>query len=280
MWGATLLFLGATAAVGLGWQLARPVPAEIGAPPAALGAEPVSFPSESGSTIHGWFIPVPSPRGAIALLPPVRSNRLAMVRRAEFLKAAGYTTLLIDFQATGESPGDAITFGWRERYDVLAAVRFLRERAPGTPVGLIGASLGGAAALLATPPLQVDVMVLEAVYPTMDRAIENRLRIRIGAAARMLAPLLSLQLRPRLGVSSEQLRPVDHIADVHAAVFVIGGASDRHTTEEDTRRLFDAAREPKELWLLPAVAHVDFFEAAPEDYKRRVLASFDEAFSR
>jgi alpha/beta superfamily hydrolase len=45
-----------------------------------------------------------------------------MVRRAKFLYAAGYSTLLIDFQGTGESDGSAITFGWRERFDVLAAV--------------------------------------------------------------------------------------------------------------------------------------------------------------
>ena len=262
---------GLAAAVVAGWQLARPVPARIGDPPPSLAAERVSFHSESGSTIHAWFVPAKSPRGAVVLLPPVRSNRLGMVRRAEFLSAAGYTTLLIDFQATGESPGEAITFGWRERFDVLGAVQFVRERAPGTPVALIGVSLGGAAALLATPPLDVEAMVLEAVYPTLDTAIENRMRIRLGVAAPLLSPLLSVQLRPRLGVSSELLRPLDHIGNVRAPVFIIGGMDDRHTTQEDTRRLFDAANEPKQLWLLPGVAHVDFFDASPADYGQRVM---------
>jgi alpha/beta superfamily hydrolase len=54
-----------------------------------------------------------------------------MVDRALFLRDAGYSVLLIDFQATGESPGDVITFGWRERLDVLAAVDFLRRALPG-----------------------------------------------------------------------------------------------------------------------------------------------------
>jgi fermentation-respiration switch protein FrsA (DUF1100 family) len=215
----------------------------------------------------------------VLLLPPVRSNRLAMVTRAKFLADAGYATLLIDLQATGESPGDAITFGWRERLDVLAAVKFLNARMPGDPVGIIGSSLGGAAALLATPPLRVQALILEAVYPSIDRAIENRLRMRIGRVGTLAAPLLLWQLEPRLGVRREELRPVDHIAHVRCPVLVIGGVEDLHTTEADTRVLFDAANEPRQLWLIPGAAHVDFYDIARDEYRRTVLTFLDAAFA-
>lgn len=266
------------AALGAAWQLARPVPARVGGAPATLAAESVSFPSDSGSTIHGWFVQVEHPRGAVLLLPAVRSNRTSMVRRAEFLKAAGYATLLIDFQATGESRGDAITFGWRERFDVLAAVKFLEQRLPGVPMGIIGSSLGGAAALLATPPLDVRALIFEAVYPTIDVAVENRLRIRVGPLASLMSPLLLWQLPARLDVSRAQLRPVDHISNVRCPVFVIGGSADRHTTEANTRWLFAAAPEPKQLWILPGVAHVDFLDIAGAEYQSRVLAFLEAAF--
>lgn len=266
------------ATLAAGWQLSRPVPTRVGLPLPALDAENVSFPSESRSTIHGWFIPVDNARGAVLLLPPVRSDRRAMVRRAEFLKAAGYATLLIDFQATGESAGDAITFGWRERHDVLAAERFVRERVRGVPLGVIGSSLGGAAALLATPPLNAQALVLEAVYPSIDVAVENRLRIRAGPLAPVFAPLLLWQLPARIDATAEQLRPIDHLPLVRCPVLIIGGSADRHTTESDTRRLYAAAVEPKQLWLLQGVAHVDFLEAAGADYRARVLAFLDQAF--
>jgi uncharacterized protein len=83
------------------------------------------------------------------------------VHRAEFLRLAGYSTLLIDFQGTGESAGEAITFGWLECFDVLAAVNYLKGRLPDERVGVIGLSLGGTATLLATPPLEID----SAVWP-------------------------------------------------------------------------------------------------------------------
>jgi fermentation-respiration switch protein FrsA (DUF1100 family) len=200
-----------------------------------------------------------------------------MIDRAQVLHDAGYSTLLIDFQATGESPGDAITFGWRERLDVIAAVQTLRRMLPGEPIGIIGRSLGGAATLLAAPALNVQAVILEAVYPSIDVAVENRLRMRLGPLGAVLAPLLLVQLRPRLGVWSSDLKPADRIALLRCPVLIIGGTVDQHTTVADTQRLYAAALQPKDLWLIPNAAHVDYLRASGEEYRRRVLAFFDHA---
>src|SRR5436190_14291793 len=264
--------------LAVGWALSRPVMADIGAPPASLDAEPVTFSSQSGSVIHGWLSRAPSARGSVLLLPGVRANRLSMVQRAECLREAGYSTLLIDFQATGESAGEAITFGWRERFDVLAAVQYLKTRIPDRPVGVIGVSLGGAATLLATPPLHIDAAVLEAVYPSIDRAIMNRLEMRVGPLGRVAAPMLLLQLQPRLGVPPSAVKPVDHIAELGCPLLIVAGSDDRHTTVGDTQILFAAAREPKDLWLIQGAAHVDFLDFAGDVYRQRILAFLARAF--
>jgi alpha-beta hydrolase superfamily lysophospholipase len=261
----------------VGRQLSQPVPARIGPAPSDLQAEPIVFQSRSGAAVHGWLSRGPIHGGAILLLPGVRANRLAMVERARFLRAAGYSTMLIDFQATGESPGQAITFGWRERLDVVAAVELLRRLLPGEPVGIIGTSLGGAATLLAAPSLEVQAVVLEAVYPSVDQAVQNRLRMRFGPAGALLAPFLLVQLRPRLGVWPSELRPVDCIPLLRCPTLVIGGTADEHTTPADTQQLYAAAHQPKELWMIPDARHVDFLRAAGEEYKRRVLGFFQSA---
>lgn len=225
------------------------MPAVIGSAPPDLAAQNVTIETIRGTAVHGWWCPVSSPRGAVLLLPGIRANRLSMVERARFLRRSGYSTLLVDLQATGESPGEHITFGWREREDVRASVGFLRRMHPTTPVGVIGSSLGGAAAVLALPDLRVDALVLEALYPSVERATRNRLEIRFGTIGSFGASLLLAQLRPRLGISPSELRPVDHIAQAGCPLFVISGAKDRHTTPADTLYLFSAARAPKTLWL-------------------------------
>ena len=259
-------------AISVGWLLAHPVQTAIGNPPADLNAQPVTFASDSGAIVHGWWCPTQNANGAVLLLPGIRANRLSMLARARFLRRAGYSVLLIDFQATGETTGDHITFGWKESRDVLAAIDFVRQADPTAPVAIIGSSLGGVAALLATPPLKIDALVLEEVYPTIEIATRNRMENYLGVFGRMLTPLLLNQLQWRLGVSASQLRPVDHIENVECPMFIISGENDRNTRPTDTRMLVERARNPKEVWFVPNAGHVDLHRAAPQDYETRVLA--------
>jgi len=257
-----------------GGVLTSPAPQRIGNIPAGLNGRSVEFRSESGSTLHGWFVPGKAGAGAIVLMHGVRSNRLSMVNRASFLSQAGYSVLLFDFQAHGESSGTHITFGSLESKDARAAIQFLRDNAPGEKIGVVGVSMGGAAAILATPPLSVDAIVIEMVYPTINEAVNDRLTLRLGNWARILTPLLIVQLRPRLGVDPAELRPIDHVNQLTFPKLFIAGADDRHTTIEESRRIYETARAPKELWIIPGAAHVDLHEAAKIEYELRLLNFF------
>jgi fermentation-respiration switch protein FrsA (DUF1100 family) len=269
---AAPIVLAAALSFSVSWMLAHPVQRPIGNPPTGLGAQSIAFPSDSGAMVHGWWCPAANSRGAVLLLPGIRTNRLSMVARARFLRRANYSVLLIDFQATGETRGDHITFGWKESRDVIAAVNFVRQGEPSSRIAIIGSSLGGAAALLATPPLKADGLILEAVYPSIEQATKNRLKIYLGSLGQRAAPLLLEQLPMRLGISAKDLRPIDRIASVVCPVLIMSGEKDNHTTAQETRALFAHATAPKELWLVPNTGHVDLHKAAPREYELRVLA--------
>ena len=245
-------------------------PARIGPPPPGLGAVPVSFASRSGSQMHAWFAPGRPGAGAVLLLHGVHANRLAMVPRARFLHARGYAVLLPDFRAHGESTGDRTTFGMLESRDAVAALCMLRTLAPGERVGVIGVSLGGAAALLGPTPLSADAMVLESVYPTIYLAARNRLHAWLGPLGRLATPALVRWLEPEVGFDADSLRPIDHIATVHAPVFVLAGTADQYTLIAESRALYARAQSPKEFWAVEGAAHVDLHDYAPQEYERRV----------
>jgi uncharacterized protein len=258
----------------IGGQLSAPVPRAIGGAPAGLDARSVEFSSASGSIIHGWVFRGVSGRGAVLLLHGVRGNRLDMLARAEFLHQAGYSVLLIDLQSHGESTGRRITFGYLESRDVSAAIAFLNRELPRERIGVIGVSLGAASFVLASPHPAVNAVVLESMYPTIDQAIADRLRLHLGPLGPMLAPLLEVQLRPRLGVSSDQLRPVDSLKGLGAPVLVIAGTQDQHTTPLETEAIFSAAAPPKQLWFVPGAGHVDLHAFSKLEYQRRILQFF------
>ena len=230
------------------------------------------FPSDSGSAIHAWLVPGRPGCGAVVLAHSVRSNRLEHVGRGALLRHAGFASLLFDAQAHGESPGERITFGHREALDARAAVDWLHTRLPGEQIGYLGVSQGGAAALLGPSPLPVDALVLEAVYPTLAEAVTARIAIRLGPLAPVLAPLLLLQVPARLGVDADAIAPIAGMPHIAAPLLLIAGEDDRHTPLAQSQRMFDAAPEPKSLWVVGGAQHVNFERAAPEEYARRVLA--------
>jgi len=200
-----------------------------------------------------------------------------MLGRARFLHAAGYSVMLIDFQASGESSGKVITFGYLEAKDAASALAELRKLAPNERVGIVGTSMGGAATLFADPPLDVDAMVLEQVYPTLSQALENRLELHAGAIGRWFAPLLILTVRPHLGFSVDQLQPIDNISRIRVPKLLIVGDADQHTRIDESLAMYRKASLPKELWVVHGAKHVDLYRYCGKAYEVRLLAFFNRS---
>jgi alpha-beta hydrolase superfamily lysophospholipase len=252
-------------------SLAAPQMSRVGKPPTTFPAQAIEIPNANGAVVAGWFAEGEVGKPGLLLLHSVRSDRREMLSRAHFLYEAGYSILMIDMQAHGETPGEQITFGFRESLDVHAAVRYLESLVHPQKVGAIGVSMGGAALLLGGSPVDADAVILEAVYSSIEKAVSNRISIRLGPFGHYLAPLFTWQIEPRLEVRLEDLSPLNEIGQLNAPVLIVGGTEDRHTSAEETQRLFEAARSPKELWLIEGAAHQNFHHYAGEEYERRIL---------
>ncbi len=276
--GAAAMVLVVIASWWVGGRLLAAVNREVGQPPPDLGAEPVAFTSGSGALLKGWLIRGRPGVGGVVLMHGIRADRRSMIGRARFLAEHGYSLLLFDFQAHGESEGKHITLGHTEADDARAAVAYMRERLPGEPVAALGSSLGGAALLLAEAP--VDALVLEAVYPTIGEALGNRLALRLGPVGRWAAPLLVAQLRPRLGIDAAELSPIDHMANLSCPVLVIAGSKDQRTTLAESRRLAAAGSDRVQLWVVEGAAHVDFHRYAGRAYEARLIAFLERVMVR
>ena len=246
-----------------GWLLTKPVPLDF--PTTPVGATNVSFVSESGSELSGWLYSADAPEAIALLMHGIRSNRGQMIARAQHLLDMNITTLIFDFQAHGESSGDIITLGYLESLDAQAALNYLKSVQPDLPALAVGVSMGGAAALLANPALDVDVLIVESVYPDITTAISNRLSRRIPGGD-LLTPLLTFQIKPRAGITASALSTIASAGRVKAATLVLNGTEDKSTTVEDTQRLFNSLPQPKEIRLIEGAGHVDLESYNSDEY--------------
>ena len=254
----------------LGPLLTAPAPTAVSTLSADFPVESVEIPSQQGVTVHGWLARGKPGGGVLLLVHSMRSNRMEMLSRARFLKDQGYSVLFIDLQAHGETAGDHITFGLREAENVEASVAFLRKSFPAERMGAIGASLGAAAIVLAQQNLKLDAVILESLHPTLEAAVDNRLKLHFGDHGSILLPLMLWQLSFYLDVSLDALSPIARINNLNTPVLFISGTHDVHTTQPETERLYAAARFPKELWIVPGAQHFNMHSYAGREYEQRV----------
>jgi fermentation-respiration switch protein FrsA (DUF1100 family) len=270
LWFFVALFLALLASWIVAGKLTTPVRGEVVLPEHNLPITSFKIESQSGALLSGWHVDHKIKNGVVVLFHGVRATKASMFKRAQLLYDSGFSVVLVDFQAHGESTGDRITIGYLEKYDVLASIDYAKRHHLGEPVGVIGVSLGGASTLLASPQ-DIDALVIESVYPDISRAVHNRVKARLGFLSWLPAEILLAQLEPRLGFSISELSPIEKIGSLKFPIFVISGSDDVHTTAEETREMYQRANEPKHLWLAKGVAHKDIYSEMPMLYRDKVI---------
>lgn len=247
-------------------------PAEYG-----LEYEEVTFPASDGISLGGVWIPSPGSARAIVILHGHGGSMDWDIQRAPNFHRAGFNVLLFDFRAHGRSQGNLATFGYLERQDVIGAVKYLRSRGM-ERIGLLGFSYGGMASMLATPLCEeINAVVSDGGPARLRSAIEGRgidwhLPRWLG---KILGYLVVAVTSVRLGANLFQFEPVRWVGRITPRpILFIHGELDQYLPDFD--ELFNAAKEPKEAWRLPAVQHTKASEAQPEEFYQRVIGFFDK----
>jgi pimeloyl-ACP methyl ester carboxylesterase len=119
----------------------------------------VSFPTQDGGLIYA-DVYGRGDRGVV-LAHGARFDKESWKKQAETLAAAGFRVLAFDFRGYGKSrgPGQADPLSAPLRFDVLAAVRYLRKTGAKT-VSVVGAGGAAADASIESAPGEIDRLVL------------------------------------------------------------------------------------------------------------------------
>ncbi|GEN08932.1 alpha/beta hydrolase [Myxococcus fulvus] len=235
----------------------------------------VAFTNTDGLTLRGWYVPSNN-RAAVVLVHGFADNRAQLLFEARALARAGYGVLLFDLRAHGESGGDRVTWGDRERRDVTAALDFVAARPDVDParLGLFGFSMGGTTALLvAEHDARVKAVAAAGAYPALEADVYSG----YGKWGALSAEPVLWTLR-RAGVDVDAVRPIDGMCQLKGRpLLLVNGDVDPDAPAKLQASLFRAACEPKTLWVVEGAGHGEYARVAPEEYARRLREHFDRA---
>jgi fermentation-respiration switch protein FrsA (DUF1100 family) len=240
------LVAGAALAIALLWLFQRQLmyaPAS-GVPSAGAllpGRQEVTFPTEDGLRLAGWFVPAAGGAArptTVLIFNGNGGNRGYRARLVSALTQAGVAVFVFDYRGYGGNPGSPSEAGLLA--DARAARAYLLGRADVDPARLVylGESLGAAVALGLAVEQPPTALILRSPFTSMVEM------------ARLSYPFLPVDL-----LVWDRYPSLERVERIAAPLLVVAGTGDRLIPLAQSESLYERAMAPKRLVLVPGADH-------------------------
>jgi uncharacterized protein len=234
-----------------------------------IGFQDIELVTEDGIRLSAWY--TPPKNGAVILVAHGYGDKRPEDFYALFA-SHGYGVIAWDFRADGKSGGDFTSLGYYETLDAKAALDFVLAQPDVKHIGAWGGSMGAVTMIRATAQYpQIEALIADSPFVTLKEEMDLRVPIP------MMRSLIQLFAGWEIGVNPNQVRPVDDIALISPRpVFIIQGMADGMVPLDSAQHLYDAAKEPRELWEEKDVPHLNMYAYYKTRYSKRAIKFFDE----
>ena len=242
--------------------------------PVVQGAvyENVEFTTSDGNRLSGWYLPHREHPVTIIMTHGLFRSRYETLDRGVELWRQGYGVLLYDLRRHGQSFAEFSTLGFNERHDVLAAVNFVREHAPGNKIVLMGVSMGAAATFLAATGIK-DIMAIiaESSFLSFSDTIYHHVEL-VKVPTFPFAPLLVKFTSWRMNFNPADFDVLKAVEKIRCPILFIGGTADRRMPNEKVLEpLYAAANHPlKSKLIVEGAPHGRAYDQDREAYIKAI----------
>lgn len=221
-----------------------------------VGGEDVAFDTEDGLRLHGWFVPAGADGSATTVLVfnGNAADRSFRAPLAAVLARAGLSVLLFDYRGYGSNPGSPSERGLLADARAARAYLVSREDVDSEHIIYLGESLGAAVALALANEHAPRAMIMRSPFTSL------------ADVARLQYPYLPVRL-----LLTDRYPVVDHVHLVAAPVLVVAGEQDHIVPPGMSRRVYEAAAEPKRMVVIPEADHDDAALFVGEQFIDEVL---------
>lgn len=251
-------------------------PADFG-----LDFETVQVNTKDNLLLNGWYIK-PDNASLIIMQHGYKRDRSELLQEAAMLAEAGYGVLITSVRAHDVNPGEEISFGLKEMNDLDAWVQYARTipNIDQDKIGMLGNSLGASMAIQYSANHEViRAVVAHSAFSSMQNTIETSVRHFTGLPPFPFAPLIQFWAELILGISIDDIDATQWISNISPRpVFLIHSLDDDVISPQSGNLLFDAALDPRQIWLESGIGHANFDTEQPDEFEKQVVGFFNSHF--
>jgi len=241
----------------------------------------VSVTAADGADLRGWFVQPKNANGSmVILLHGVGDNREGVAGFAHIFLDRGYSVLLPDARAHGQSGGMIATYGLKEAGDIHRWVDWLETAHPRCVYGF-GESMGASQLLQSLANEQrFCAVVAESAFSRFEQVAPERVagysRMPTWFGKSFERPIVDVAIlysRWRYGIDFRRANPADAIAHSRVPVLLIAGTRDHDILPHHSEEL--ARIDPHaQLWMVQGAAHGGAWGANPKAFESKVTEFF------
>jgi len=235
----------------------------------------VTFKTRDGLELYGWFLPAKGPAlGTVLQLHGNAENISTHFASLAWMPARGFNVFIFDYRGYGASEGEPTLAGAQIDIDAAMQALLARNDIDKDRIVMYGQSLGGALAAyyVAHSPRrdQLRALVLESAFSGYVDIVREKM-----ADHWFTWPF---QWLPQFTVD-DRFSPLPTMAKISPLpLLVLHGDQDAVVPVQDGRRLYEAALEPKQLWIVPGAGHIQTMRNPAE--RDRLVAYLVEVLDR
>jgi dipeptidyl aminopeptidase/acylaminoacyl peptidase len=238
--------------------------------------EEVELVTADGVDFGAWYFRQPGAPQTVIVSGGHKGQRQGALGIAIALWRKGFNVIVYSYRGMSGSDRAPITFGMKEVLELQAVIAFARKRIPNARIGLLGYSMGAVVSLLgAAGEPGVEVLVLDSPFADLRSLLVENVRRRVGLPGGPFVWLAGWMLRARCGSRLADCSPISVLSSLEPRpLFYIHGGADEITSVNHSRRLYDAYRGPREIWIVQGAPHTGAYFADRPLYVERVAGFF------
>jgi len=213
-----------------------------------LEFEDLTLTTSDGVKIDAWYVPAKTPGGTVIFCHGNGGNLCYSLDVVENFNRMNYNVMMFDYRGYGKSEGSTTEKGTYA--DAQACYDWLlkEKKIPEKEIVVMGRSLGGAVASNLAKNNNPSLLILESAFTsTADMAASAY-------------PIFPVRLLCRFGY-----RNIENVKSIKCPLLVIHSPNDEIVPYSHGRKIFDAAKEPKEFLQISG-SHNEGFDESKEAY--------------